>query len=123
MTINGVASLTNALMGATEPPEPIVGMGATRLQYTDRTACTIVAVLRSSKGEVIGVEVQEDKWHRTDKNGMSENQEYLFEPNPAGSRSIYTKRKNGAFIRKGDGSKNGERLHIGKRERYHDFSF
>lgn len=37
-------SLINNLMGATVPVEPEIGMGATRLGYTDRYPYTVVEV-------------------------------------------------------------------------------
>lgn len=103
--------------------EPQLGMGATILGYTDRHPATIVSILRSDKGKVLAVEVQQDNYKRIDKNGMSEVQVYEFSPDPEAFKSIYTLRNNGAYVLKGQPSKNGERLLIGTREKYHDFSF
>ena len=86
------ASLTNHIYsrGVIGQPEPEVGMGATILCWTDRHAATIIEVT-SERGRVF-LTVQEDKAVRTDKNGMSESQEYHY------SRDLeartYTFRKN-----------------------------
>lgn len=59
---------------------PKVGDGATLQMYTDRHACTVIAVSPSGKQ----VTLQEDTATRTDKNGMSECQSYTFARNPNG---------------------------------------
>lgn len=115
-------SLMNHVMSATAEPAPEVGMGATRLGWTDRHACTIVEVLRTRAGQVKAVVVQRDKATRTDSNGMSEAQSYAFEPDPNASRVTYSLRKTGRFVRAGD-SMGGDRLLIGRRDEYYDYSF
>jgi hypothetical protein len=105
-------------------PEPEIGMGVTILSWTDRHAATIVHV-----GSKLVV-VQEDKATRTDKNGMSECQEYTYERNPNGPRYTFRREKNGYWTevcwnpetnrwRK----TNGHGLRIGERNEYRDFSF
>ena len=115
--LNGTNSLINGIMGSSANPLPTVGMGATRLGYTDRHPCTIVAVTAKS------VTVQDDFYKRIDDNGMSESQEYEYTPNPEGYKAVYTLRQNGAYVRQGSSVKDGERLAIGFREKYYDFSF
>jgi hypothetical protein len=113
-------SVVNMVMGAARPPVPQVGMGATVLLYTDRHAATIVAVERHGTRVVI----QRDVATRTDSNGaFTESQAYSYRPNPNGQREAYTLRKNGAWVREGDPMKSGERLSIGHRSEYYDFSF
>lgn len=112
-------SLFNNLYGNGTQTTPEVGMGATRLLWTDRVACTIIEVSKSGKQ----ITVQRDKATRTDGNGMSDAQSYNYTSDPKGETSIYTLRKNGAWVRKGDGHKTGERLLIGTRREYYDFSF
>lgn len=94
---------------------PKVGDGATELCWSDRHAYTIVEV-RSERRVV----VQADIAKRTDKNGMSECQTYLFEPNPKAPLVVLTLRKDGRWRRVGD--KSGAFL-LGKRMEYHDYSF
>lgn len=110
-------SLVNLLMSGSKDSTPTVGMGATILQWTDRTACTIVEV---SKNRIV---VQEDNAIRTDKNGMSDSQDYRYEPNPNGSKTAFTLRKNGAWVREGEAMKGGQRVSIGVRDHYYDYSF
>lgn len=113
-------SLINLVSGNARYPEPKVGMGATILMWTDRHAATIVAVSASGKQ----VTIQEDKATRTDNLGMTDSgQEYTFEANPDAPKRVYTLRKNGAWVLKGDALNGGQRLAIGHRDHYYDFSF
>lgn len=105
-------SLVNALSGTPKDVVPTVGMGATELCWSDRHAYTVIAVSPTGKT----VTVQADRATRTDKNGMSESQEYSFEPNPQGQ--VYHLR----LTKKGWAYK-GIRFALGYRSEYHDFSF
>ena len=91
--------------------DPEVGMGATRLYYTDRRPYTIVRVISP-----VTIEVQEDRATRADTNGMSECQSYTFEPDPDAPviRVRLTKR---------GWSHRGAVFLLGRRECYHDHSF
>lgn len=111
-------SMMNHLYSRIASPEPVVGMGATILGWTDRHAATIVEVSANKKTIVI----QQDTATRTDKNGMSESQDYTFTPNPNAARKVYTLRKNGKYHLKGDSIK-GSTILIGERDEYYDFSF
>lgn len=97
--------------------EPEVGMGATICMWTDRRPCTVLTVSGKT------VTIQLDHANRTDKNGMSEEQDYTYERNPNGAILTFTLRKNGRWIKKGDTMEHGNSLSIGIREKYHDFSF
>lgn len=112
-------SLINLLYSNSRNPAPVVGMGATILMWTDRHACTVVAVSKDGKT----VTVQEDKATRTDNLGMSDCQSYTFEPNPAAGKQVFTLRRNGRYVRQGSGMKSGEGLRLGTRDHYYDFSF
>lgn len=112
-------SLINLVSGNARYPEPKVGMGATILRWTDRDAATIVAVSASGKQ----VTVQQDKATRTDNLGMSDSQTYTYEADTNAPERVYTLRKNGAWVLKGDMLKGGERLAIGYRDSHYDFSF
>lgn len=84
--------------------EPEVGMGATIRGYTDRIAATVVQVEKNKAGLVTKVVVQEDKAYRLDNNGMSEVQDYRYEPNPMGAQHVFTRRSDGKFRQAGTGS-------------------
>ena len=108
------ASMTNYLMSGTKgAPKPEVGMGATILMWTDRKPATIVKVTRTQ------VHVQEDKAHRADQNGMSEDQSYEFSRDETAPVRIFRLNKRGAYR---EGHK-GPQLRIGERDKYHDYSF
>lgn len=108
-------SLTNQLMEGSVPV-PEVGMGVTRLGWSDRRPYTIVKVISPKK-----IVVQEDDAKRTDDNGMSECQTYEYTRNDKNPEVTLTLRSYG-WRQVGDG-KNGEGWRIGERSRYHDYSF
>lgn len=115
-------SLTNHLFSQSSA-DPEVGMGATLLHWTDRTACTVIAW----DGKV--VTLQEDSATRTDSRGMSDSQDYAYAANPDGVIHYYRKDRKGCWSRvvanetgrlvQADGAD----LTIGRRDHYHDFSF
>lgn len=112
-----VGSLVNRLAETADPKvTPVVGMGATELQYTDRDAYTIVEILSEKR-----ILVQEDKAIRKDNNGMSEMQVWEFEPNPNAKRTIVSLCKDGRW-HKGTNQK-GNIFTLGERDKYHDYSF
>lgn len=96
------------------PGGPFVGQPATVCWITDRHAATVVAV--SASGHK--VTVREDKATRTDTNGMSDCQDYTYEPNPEGVEHTFYRRADGKYGRKG-----GKGLVLGTRRSYHDYSF
>jgi hypothetical protein len=110
-------SLMNHIISGCRMSAPETGMGATILGWTDRRACTITQVSKSGKR----VGIVEDIATRVDENGMSDSQEYSFERG-TGSPTFFTLRKNGAWVRQGE-SIRGQRLAIGTRDHYYDFSF
>ena len=112
-------SLVNMIHGNSKYPEPKVGMGATLLFWTDRNPCTIIEVSKNGKT----IKVREDKYKRTDNRGLSESQDYEYFDNPDGCEYVFTLRKNGSWVKKGDSMKDGLRLAVGRREKYHDFTF
>lgn len=109
-------------------PEPVVGMGATILLWTDRHAATITEVFLLGKYKY--VKLRQDDSKRIDKNGMSEDQDYEFTPNPKGSESCFRLEEDGAWAEvrynadtKRYNKSRGHGLRIGERDEYHDFSF
>jgi hypothetical protein len=111
-------SLINAISGSNPELVPEVGMGATVLYWTDRRAATVIEVSASGRQ----ITVQYDKATRTDNHGMSDAQSYEYEADPNGATRVFTKRKNGQWIAKGD-SLRGQRLGLGYRRHYYDYSF
>jgi len=107
-------SLINNLMSNTSQVTPEVGMGVTFLYYTDRSAGTIVRVISDRK-----IVVKADRAIRTDKNGMSDCQNYIFEVAEDANEIVVTKRKNGKW----QVSKGGPVVSLGHRSHYHDYSF
>lgn len=106
-------SLHNRIMEQSKAA-PRVGEGATLLFYSDREAGTVIKVLTPRK-----VVVQIDIATRTDKNGMSETQEYTYTPNPLGKQHVFTLRKSGRWIE----SKGTTGVRFGERDAYYDFSY
>ncbi len=100
-------------------PQAKVGEGATILYWTDRVAGTIVSVSKTGR-EIV---VQEDKAIRTDSNGMSDAQDYRYEPNPEGIKRTFTLRSNAHWVLKGESLHRGTRAALGIRRHYHDYSF
>lgn len=98
---------------------PVVGMGATEGIGSDSYPYTIIEVRRNGKELVL----QGDSYHRTDKNGFSENQTYLYSPNPDGRIVVVTLRKNGKYKRKGSDMSSSYRYSFGHRRAYQDPSF
>jgi hypothetical protein len=99
---------------------PALGDGATYTVWTDSFACTVIAV--SATGKV--VTLQRDKATRVDSNGISEAQEYVYEPDPDGETFRVSLRSNGQWKLVGQSTKEpGGHAHMGVRRRYHDYSF
>lgn len=109
-------SLQNTLADrALDAEIPEVGTGATRIHWSDRTACTIVEVSRTGHRLV----VQDDRALRTDTRGMTDAQSYRYERDSDGRRTVYTRRRDGSYRQIGG----TERLVIGRRSHYFDYSF
>lgn len=90
-------------------------MGCIIYFYSDRGACTIFRVSESGKT----IWMRRDEAIRTDKNGMSDSQQYTYAPNPEGIEYKASLRKDGNWRL----SKQNERVVLGVRRAYHDFSF
>lgn len=121
-----IGSVVNHLLsrGVIGQPEPVVGMGATVLSWTDRHPATIIKVERDI------VTVQYDNAERVDSNGMSEVQDYVFTRNQLGAMLYFRKDHNGLWTEvRWNADTNrwniaaGCGLRIGERGCYHDFSF
>lgn len=93
---------------------PVVGMGCTIHYFSDREAATVIEI-KSPKTVIIQV----DKCTRTDKNGMSDDQSYTYEPNPSGA--IFEVRLTSKGVWKI--LKESSTVTFGVRRKYHDFTF
>lgn len=120
----------------TPPPTFEVGDGATLCLYTDRYACTVVAVspngktitLRRDKATLLnGFESGEPDALVFSPGGFmghtSGVQRYSYEPNPDGQEFKASLRKNGQWVRCGHATTSpGNRVTAGRHERY-DYNF
>lgn len=133
-----VGSLTNRLMENAKCPTPTVGMGATSLSYSDRSAFTIVEVGTDGKR----FWMTKDTATRIDKNGMSDSQQYAYVSHMDGHRVEVRQDKRGNWrevvfkqifdlsVRgswktdpKSRGSVTGKGVLVGVRDEHYDFSF
>lgn len=106
-------SVVNAILSSTRgEPKPEVGMGITLLHWTDRSAGTITRVGPSG----MTFWFREDKAIRTDSNGMSEVQDYRYEPGEGRERRAVHGKRDWKEVR-------GSRIRLGERRAYHDYSF
>ena len=109
-------------------PEPVVGMGATILMWTDRHAATIIEVWTDASGWAF-VTVQADHAKRTDQNGQSESQTYEYSANPNGAKRTWRQVEGGTWQEVELGATKrwkktgGPGLRIGEREEYRDPCF
>lgn len=116
-------SLVNYMMGNSTKPTPEVGMGCTLLFWSDRYAGTIIKIENNI------IHVQQDNATRIDKNGISEDQEYEYTPNPKGAMYYFRIRK-GKLVQVRLNMETNRwnianecNLSIGTRRQYYDFSF
>lgn len=123
------ASLTNHIYSRAVKgqPEPMAGMGATILCWTDRHAATIVETWKGTNLRTFLI-VREDYAKRTDQNGLSENQTWTFEPNPNGASHVFRQANDGTWEPVELNNRRwrktgGPGLRIGEREEYRDPSF
>jgi len=119
-------SLINHLYSRSAQIDEIaVGVGATILSWSDRRAGTIIEVGANKAGEITEFCVQIDKATRTDTNGMSDAQTYSYEADPNGCTyriKRVTRGKAKGQWRVG-GTKDGQGVLIGKRDKHFDYSF
>ena len=126
-------SLINHILSTAKARTPEIGEGATILAWTDRYAGTVIAVETASSGQVVIVTIQADDAKRVDSNGMSECQEYEYTRNEkariwsfrldarmASPKWVEVhKSSTGRWNKTG----NGTGLVIGRRQKFHDYSF
>lgn len=108
-------NLMNRLAEDTKSVTPEVGMGATRISFSDRHAFTITRV----EGKKLWA--TPDIAKRTDNLGMSDSQSYDYTTDPDALEYLFTLRKDGRWH---EGTTlRGSILCIGYRNHYHDYGF
>lgn len=139
------ASLVNHLYSRAVigQPEPVVGMGATVLSWTDRHAATIVSVgTQRFKGkDLVAIVVQEDRATVVKGSCHDGSAEYEYAANPDGWRNEFVRGDDGKWFQVGRNilrydefdkpvfssrlsvKKNGPGLRIGERQEHYDPSF
>jgi len=93
---------------------PIVGMPVTLNYYTDRYAGTITQVINDKT-----IIIKNNKTETIDYYAG----EYKVLPELQGNEQIFTKRKNGRWVRKGDNQSKGLGLSLGIHAHYIDPNF
>ena len=121
-------SLVNALYALESVKVPNIGDGATILSWTDRDPATVIDV--EEKGQYVYVTTQDDDYRRVDNNGISEQQSYLFVPDPKGAIRHWRINRRGEIDRVVINSETGRwnkwgsgGIYFGRRAKFHDFSF
>lgn len=109
-------------------PDPVVGMGATRLMWTDRQAATITRVFKI--GKKVAVEVVDDDSVVVKGSVQDGSAEWDYKPNPNRSGRIFAFDDSGwcqyrfnEETKRWNKSASGCGLRIGERETYRDPSF
>ena len=112
-------NVTNRIMEHCKQPVPEVGMGATRLMWSDREPYEVVAVKDERH-----IQVRALDYKRIDNNGMSEAQDYEYSSNERNMVvNLFLTKKGVWRERMPDRSLGCDSYVIGYAERYYDFSF
>ena len=104
-------NLTNRIMEGKQDIVPEIGMGATKLSYSDRDPYTIVEILSKSR-----IVVQADRAENVGE--VCYDQNWKITPDPNGHKLTLINTKNGWKVLKGC-----TRFIIGHREKYFDYEF
>ena len=112
-------SIENRFAEHTASPKPEVGMGATEMQYSDRTPWEIIEVKDERH-----ITVRELDARRTDSWGMGEIQEYEYAPNPNNRTARLFLTKRGQWKQRLGKNRLGATVFVlGRAEKYYDFTF
>ena len=105
-------------------PVPEVGMGATQFVGSDCYPYTVISIDRiDNQGLPYIVTLRADHATRTDRNGLSEHQEYDYTPDEDGRIITVSRRRNGQWREVySRGARTGF-VAFGWRRRYRDPSF
>lgn len=109
-------------------PEPVVGMGATMLGWTDRYACTIRNVFNI--GNKRAVQVSRDRTKVIAGSSHDGTAQYEYETTPDGALttfafngSVWEQYQLNEQTKRWNKAKSGRGLRIGERDEYRDPSF
>ena len=111
-------SLQNRLMELWKTPEPVVGMGVTECQWSDRTPWEIIQVIDDRH-----IIVRELDAKRVDRNGLSEMQEYEYSSNPENRTAKLFMTKQGHWRECVGRSLGCTKFVLGRAEKYWDPTF
>lgn len=100
-----------------EQVKPEVGMGCTRIMWTDKVPYTIVKVESDKR-----IVVQRDSVEAEPGEQQMGHQKWVIKPNPYGEVLILTKRRNGMWIERNKAMSNYGFV-VGHRRYYYDWSF
>ena len=123
------ASLVNHIYANMEPIDPImmdlVDKPATLLMWTDRKPATVINQFK--KGKYFYIEVQEDNAEYIGEKNMSDVQEYRYSRNPIGRITTWRIDDGYKQVARSESGRykllNCGGLFVGKREKFHDYSF
>lgn len=118
INVSGSGSLVSSIYRQSTQPEPVEGVGCTILLWNDRHAATIVRV-SADKGKVW---VTRDKAIPVGNVAYTESQRYSYERDAEAGEECFSLRKNGRWVRKGEGLLSGTSLLIGARKEYYDWT-
>lgn len=93
-------------------------MGATWYLGSDRYPYTVIQI----KGPKTLV-LQEDKTVRTDSNGNSDPQQWVYTKNPEGARLVVTLRQNGYWVPRRSDMSRGSYVVLGHRVKHIDWNY
>jgi hypothetical protein len=110
-------STASNLSSEETPVVPVVGLPASYQVGSDRYAVTVVAVSKSGHE----VTTRDAKSRLASGSIFSEQQRYLFVADPEGAVRVFTRRKNGRYVSKGN--KRSGFLSLGEYSAYRDPSF
>lgn len=117
MSTRWFGSLQNRLAEAAKMPEPVVGMGATELMYSDREAYEVIEVMDERHITVRSMK-------STMKPGTDWlDQEYDYASDPNGTIAHLFRKKNGQWVERYPGGTYGNGFALGYMEKYRDPSF
>jgi hypothetical protein len=98
---------------------PKVGDGVTLCSWSDCDPATIVEVSPSGKT----IHVQDDRAEVVSGFGFNGTAKYEYAPDYEGQVTVFTLRKNGLWIQKGQPMKGGRRCSVAGRRKYRDPHF
>jgi hypothetical protein len=112
-------SVINKIMEESRDRPPEVGMGVTRILWSDRQAWSVVEVYPEGKK----IRVRQDRAVVMSGSAFDGSAVYRFLPQEDGREAVLTLRSNGKWVQRGEPMRGGCGWLIGVREEYVDPSF